>query len=736
MEIITSELTVIGGGMAGMTAAIAAARKGLRVTLVNNRPVLGGNHSSELRVHYNGSSHSISYYAREAGLSDEIKLEIFKYNPRYNTKDDYELTDMALLEMVRREPHITLFSNTEAYDVSMDNGNIMAVYGRQLRTEKEYLFKSPLFVDASGDGTIAHAAGALYTVGRESKDAYDESLAVDEADHKVMGSCILFKVGRENKKIPYVKPPFAYDYHKDDILKWFIRPETGRKVRENIDEIDGIWWLSYGGELDTIQDDNAITLELRKLVYGYWDYVKNSSQFDDVDNLYLKWVASMPGKRESRRFYGDYMLNQKDIENKVVFEDAVSVAGWSLDIHDVGGIYGHGRPSQFGFVPGLYQVPYRMMYSKNIHNLFLAGRITSATHVALGSIRVQQTLSAMAQAVGTAAALSIKHQVMPRNIRDKPYMKELQQVLQRDGQYILGMKEDVGYVEDAHITSSSVRLMENTKVTDYVTLDKNFCLVLPTTTETLESVDIKLKNKTEREQLLHVAVFGGEHVENYFPDYKVKEIHVSVDGNFDGWLTLPLQCSRSKDMKHYIILMKHEALNVYVSKERIIGAPTLIFDERSEHKIKRFIEKLPLNDEVSRCIGFRNITPSQHLYVAENVANGFSRPYGLPNVWVSEEEEHPWLEITFPLPKNIEEIQIIFNPQMETNNFSSPIRQLVKDYKIDIITRDNSICKVIRNNYQGLNRFIETYDNVTTIRFTFENTYGARYIEVFGVKVF
>ncbi|MGV8979713.1 FAD-dependent oxidoreductase [Clostridium sp.] len=733
---ISNQLTVVGGGMAGISAAISAARQGLKVALINNRPVLGGNHSSELRVHYNGSANSVSYYARESGLSDEIKLNIFKYNLRYNTKDDYEFTDMALLNMLYNEPNISLYLNTSVYDVNVANGKIIAVFARQLTTEKQFMFESSLFVDASGDGIVGYLAGALYRVGREAKSEYNESLAVKQADGCGMGSCILFKVGKENKPIPFVKPPFAYDYKKDDILKWVLRPETGRKFRENIEEVDGIWWLSYGGDMDVIKDNEEIALELNKLVYGYWDYVKNSGKYTGVENLYLKWVAPFPAKRESRKFIGEHILTQCDIENKADFEDAVSVGGWSLDIHDVEGVYGSGLTSQFGFVPGLYNIPFRIMYSKNIDNLMLTGRIVSCTHVALGSLRVMQTLAAMAQAVGTAAFLCDKYGIMPREIYEGNHIKELQEILQRDGQYIAGYREDVGLAKIAHITASSYKIMENTEVDIQIELDDNYCLAVPMNSPVIDSIEVKMKNLTNEKQMLKILVLGGNMIGNYSTEYEIKRMEIPVGENFDGWQTLPLHCERSKDMKNYIVIMKNPFIQIFASEERITGAPSFKYNEATG-KIQRLKTKLPLNDEKYLCIGFRNIMPKQNSYCPENVINGYSRPYGLPNVWVSKEEDESLLELKFDLPKDIKEIQIIFNTQLETNNFSSPIKQLIKTYAMEIFTKNGQVLRrEKKDNYLGLNRYFEDVKNVTKIRFTFNETYGSHFFEVFAVKVF
>ena len=271
-RIIDSDLTVVGGGIAGLCAALAAARKGLRVALLEARDVLGGNASSENRVHMNGAGNAnSSFYAREGGIADEIKLSVFHANPRYNFKDECERSDMALLDLALREKNLSLFLGTAARSVHCDGGHVQSVEAYRCRTEETLLFRSPLFADASGDGFVAFSAGAAFRMGREARSEYDEDLAEEVADDHTMGSSILFTVGKADHPIPFVKPDFAYDYKKDGILPFCQRPETGRSLPKKLDGVDGIWWLSVGGMFDTIHDHDRIDLELKKLVYGFFD---------------------------------------------------------------------------------------------------------------------------------------------------------------------------------------------------------------------------------------------------------------------------------------------------------------------------------------------------------------------------------------------------------------------------------------------------------------------------------
>ena len=571
---IESDLTVVGGGIAGLCAALSAARQGLRVTLVECRDVLGGNASSENRVHMNGAGNaSHSYYAREGGIADEIKLTVFHQNPRYNFKDDYELSDMALLSLALAEENLTLFLGTAVNEVRTEGGRVCEVYGYRHRTEEHFVFSSPLFADASGDGVVAAAAGAKFRHGREAQSEFDEPLAEEEGDPYTMGSSILFTVGRADHPIPFVAPAFAYDYKKDGILPYCERPETGRSLPKKLDGVDGIWWLSTGGMDNTVTDHEKIDLELKKLVYGFFDYVKNSGDYENTENYYLKWVASAPAKRESRRFEGDYMISQRDLADQTDFPDAVATGGWSLDIHDPGGIYGAGKTSKFGPIHGMYNIPYRIMYTRDIENLFLCGRIVSATHVALGSLRVMQTLGAMAQAVGTAAVLCRREGLLPRDINRPDLMRELQERLVRDGQYIAGRREDVGLAADARISASATAAFENTHTDHLFPLTRAYALALPVPSGRLESVELALHNESDEPRSLHLRLCASYAQDTYETAEQLAELTLVLPPRADGFFPAVFNC---KDIPNSLALIHFDAaqdVSFYATKQHITGAP-------------------------------------------------------------------------------------------------------------------------------------------------------------------
>lgn len=729
MEKIVSDLTVVGGGVSGMTAALAAARHGLKVALVQDREVLGGNISSECEAGFGSGSVNASYYARESGISDEIKLRLYHANPRYIIKEDYYLIDDTLQQIIMEEPNIRLFLGTAVYEVETEETDgkrrVVSATGFCSRAQKHYTFHSPLFVDASGDGIVAFKSGAEFRMGREAKSEYGEPKGREVADDGKMGSCILFNVGKANHPVPFVKPDYAYDLEEDDLLKYFDRPETGRRLPTQFDGMTGLWWLSVGGTQDTIGDSYEIDIELKKLLYGYWNYVKNSGKYPQSANYYLRWIAPFGAKRESRRFYGDYVLTQNDICQGIRHEDDVSTGGWSVDCHDPAGIYGMEPTSIFADVPAMYNIPYRCMYSRNVENLFLAGRIVSASHLALGSLRVVQTLAAMAQAVGNAAALCKEHNCLPRDIYTH-HRDTLRYQLQRDGQYIIGYPEDCGLASDAKVTASSTRKLENMDLDHPLPLTDGYCLPIPTENGVLDSLEIYVRNDAKEDRVLRYEIWENDIVHTYRHKTQLMTGSVTVPLQSAGWQKLPVNLTGIAGKKAYVMIQAAEDLSLYGSHIHVTGVPCFRVVNRSLRRMEG-------------SIAFRNVLPEQNLYRPENVVNGTFRPVGVPNVWVAESNREECLTLTFPETKTVREIDLTFNAELWNQSVAlgEPVKHMVKSFDVVLYQGDQEVKRIpVREHFQ--HHYRTAFEAVACDRIDLEihENYGSAYIEVFGVKVF
>ncbi|MCL2034814.1 MAG: FAD-dependent oxidoreductase [Oscillospiraceae bacterium] len=442
MKELSYELVIVGGGLSGMCAAIAAARGGVKTALIHNRPMPGGNAGSEIRMHICGADHHMSRPdARETGIVEEILLEHKHRNPG----NSYAVFDSILWEKTAFQPNLDLYLNTHMNGVELVDGHISAVIAVGLANETAYRFQAVQFVDATGDGSLGVAAGADYVVGRESISTYGEAHAPEQADHCTMGNSLMFKARDMGRPIPFVKPFWANTYTEEQL-----------RLRDHDSITSGYWWVELGGGgQDTIHDAEAIRDDLLQAIYGVWDHIKNS-EGHGAENYDLEWVGFLPGKRESRRMLGDYVLTGNDCISGARFPDAVAYGGWPMDVHTVEGFRNESdAPTVYIHLDDVYTIPYRCLYSRNIDNLYLAGRIISCSHMAFASSRVMGTCAVVGQAVGTAAAIAIRKGKLPRQAGDD--IAEIQQQLLRDDCYIPGIagSDPLDLAKTAKITSSS-----------------------------------------------------------------------------------------------------------------------------------------------------------------------------------------------------------------------------------------------------------------------------------------
>ena len=413
------DFCVIGGGLAGMCAAIAAARRGVRVALMHDRPVLGGNASSEIRMWICGAAGAAN---RETGIIEEIQLEnLYRNNP-----PTYAVWDSILYEFARFEPNITLLLNCVCLEAEMAGNRIRSVKGRQLTTETWHTVESNLYADCSGDSILAPLSGAEYRVGREARAEFNEDIEPLPADKKTMGMSCLLQAAETGRPQIFIPPKWAAVFKSDDDLP--LR-------NHDLTPTSNFWWIELGGENDSIHDTETLRDELLKITYGVWDHIKNHGNHG-ADNWVLDWVGFLPGKRESRRYVGDVIMNQNDVLAATGhFEDIIAYGGWPMDDHHPAGFRHPGTPTIFHPAPSPYGIPYRCLYSRNVENLFCAGRNISVSHAALSSTRVMATCATLGQAAGTAAAIACREMKMPRNLFPDS-ISELQQTLMEDDCYL------------------------------------------------------------------------------------------------------------------------------------------------------------------------------------------------------------------------------------------------------------------------------------------------------------
>lgn len=422
------DLAIVGGGVPAVTAAVTAARHGLKVALIHDRPVLGGNGSDEGDVALEGGAHR-GYH--ETGVIYEIK------NIRYEEKLSWS---EAFDRFVREESNISLFSNLLVDDCQCENHRIRSVHGVDTMDLTEHQFSADQFVDDTGDGWLGYYAGALYHIGREANWEYQEDFAPEDADGNTMSGCnigdhpdfhdTICSYGAEfvEEDVEFVPPAWAMQLPKGEEMN-----QRPRRI------ILGEWWLENRNDYDDLWEQEYTRDALIRVAAGFFDWLKNSwPERERVKKLKLKTLGTFNAKRETRRLIGDYVITQNDYRTRPVFEDAVFYSGWNIDVHHIKGIFS-GKEGAFTCdekIP-VTPLPFRSLYSRNISNLMMVGRCISTTHIGMGPTRVMLTGACMGQAVATAAWLCKKYGMDPREV-GKQHIDELQQTLLKDGHSIPG----------------------------------------------------------------------------------------------------------------------------------------------------------------------------------------------------------------------------------------------------------------------------------------------------------
>ncbi|OAM90292.1 FAD-dependent oxidoreductase [Termitidicoccus mucosus] len=698
---LACDLVVGGGGLSGVCAAISAARAGLKVVLVQDRPVLGGNGSSEVRLWILGATSHMgnnNRWAREGGVIDEFMVE----NTHRNREGNPVFVDALLLEMVAREPNITLLLNTVIHDLEKsDADTIRSLRAFNPQNSTEYAIAAPLFCDATGDGLIGFLAGAAFRMGAESRAEFGEGMAPGDEFGELLGHSLYFYSRDTGRPVKFTPPSFALqDITKIPRYKDFSSAEQGCKL----------WWVEYGGRMDTVHDTEEIKWELWKVIYGVWNYIKNSGKFPEAETMTLEWVGALAGKRESRRFEGDLMLAQRDLIEQIPHPDDVSFGGWAIDLHPADGVYSPIDGCTQYHAKGVYGIPYRTMYSRNIKNLFLAGRIISASHVAYGSSRVMATCGHNAAAVGLAAALCKKYNKLPRDIAGADYIKELQRELLKRGQYIPGvpLRDPADLVPQARLAATSeLQLAALGSSGRYRRLNASWAMMIPVAAGPAPKVTYFAR--AEADTTLRVELRVSSKLQNHTPDtlLATREITLKAGGIAPVELAFaaPDNPQSTVHIPHsqyaFYIVHANPAVEVALSDRRVTGILALT------HEVNKAVAKsavqtppdgvgvdtfefwLPRRRPAGENLACK-IDPPVALYGAQNLVNGLARPVSGPNAWAAASEDSaPAVTLRWAAPQTVRRIVLAFDTDydhpMESVQMGHPESDMpfcVSSYKI------------------------------------------------------
>lgn len=729
------DFVVAGGGMAGVCAAISAARSGVKVALIQDRPVLGGNASSEVRLWILGATSHMgnnNRWAREGGIIDEILVE----NTYRNKEGNPVLFDTVVLDKVLDEKNISLFLNTVIFDVEKtDKNRISSVTAFNPQNETEYIFRGKYFCDSTGDGLIGYLAGATYRVGAEDREEFNEKFAPDKNEYgEKLGHSIFFYTKDAGKLVKFVPPKFAMS--KEEIIKcvnrinnpdYFNPRQLGCKF----------WWIEFGGRLDTIYEAEEIKYTLWEVIYGIWDYIKNSGKFEDVENLTLEWVGNIPGKRESRRFLGYYMLRQQDIVEQRTHPDVVAFGGWSLDLHPADGVFSKTKKACHQWhSKGVYQIPYRCYITPDIDNMFLAGRIISASHVAFASSRVMATAAAGGEAVGTAAGLCINLGYTPAQLIEPDKIKLLQQNLIKQGAYL--PQSEIQY-EDSLLKEADIQVSSELKLSEipfngtWKRLKQSAAQMLPVSTGKMPEIRVRMKATKEVKQTVELRVSSKPF--NYTPDITLETIVLDLKEG-ENEVTLPFTATIPATCYAFVCFMRNEYVSIQTSQMLITGLVSVF--NKILPAVSNWGKQEPLGDIGVEAFEFwcperrpegqniaMSISPALNCFSKENLRKSPCRPVEKPNAWVGAlEDKHPTITITWKEPKKIKGITFFtdtdYDHPMETVQYGHP-EDIMPFCVRNLIIKDangHTIAET-KNNHSSIVRF-ELKESVSTDRILIE----------------
>ncbi|WP_079417246.1 FAD-dependent oxidoreductase [Paenibacillus ferrarius] len=753
------DVVVCGGGLAGFCAAVASARQGARTCLVQDRPVFGGNSSSEVRVTPHGAA-AFHVYAKETGIISELLIEERARNHETVFENGWtnSVWDMTMYDMAQRTENLTFYLNTTILDVRMANARkIASVVGYVANAELELELLADVFIDCTGDGIVADRAGCEWRMGSEGRAEFDEPHAPLEASGDVMGNSIHFKTKDMGYPAPFTAPDWAAKLDNPDFFY--------KQGRNPNDVRGGYWWIEIGVPWHTIYENEDIRHELTRYVLGVWDWIKNKDPKTKelAANHAIDWIGQVPGKRESRRIMGHYLMTEHDPLNKTVFEDEIAYGGWFLDLHTPGGLLaptsehasaeGYNETSSYMVKSycGPYGVPLRSTIAKDVDNLLMAGRNISVTHAALGTVRVMGTTAIVGQAVGTAAAVALRKGLALADVPSEA-IRDVQQTLLRDGCFLLNTtnEDELDLARSAQVIASSQAACYGGEVRadllaagqlgpqdDALNQRKGQWIAI--SEGVLNRVSVCLTNRSGSPQTVKATILPVDHIWDYRteeqPLLATTELQV-MPGDYQ-WIDWEVQLSERDGLKAgiYIRLDLHANPHlVWHCADGIVPGQTCAY-EMGQGKMRR--------DWNGPTRSFR-VEPSQNAYPPEHVINGVTRPYRFTNLWRSDPRESlpQWLELSWEELKLIRQIEISFPGSLlwEYRGYAPFYRdpQCPKDYRIEAFVGGAwKQLLEIRGNYQRHCRHaLEQPVHTDKLRVVIDATNGDQSAAIYEIRCY
>lgn len=726
------QVVVCGGGMAGFSAAVASARQGKKTCLIQNRPVFGGNCSSEIGVTIHGAA-AFHAYARETGIISELLIEERSVNHAEIYENGWinSVWDMVMYDLAVKEEQLTFYLNTDVREVNLsaDNKKIESVIATILNAETQLTISGELFIDCTGDGVIAYKAGCEWRMGSESKAEFNEIHAPEKASDDVMGNSIHFRAKDMGSPVPFKAPDWAIK-HEDPAYFY----EQGRIPK---DKRGGFWWLEIGVPYHTIYDNENIRHELTRHTLGVWDWMKNHDpkMKEQTKNYALDWIGQVPGKRESRRIMGEYLITENDIQDKTVFEDEVGFGGWFVDLHTPGGLlaehaeaaaategeeYNTFNEYLVKSYCGPYGFPLRSLIAKDVTNLMMAGRNLSATHAALGTLRVMGTTATMGEAVGIAATVALDKKVGVKEVPNN-FIKEVQQKLLRGGCFLPNYKNEdkQDLALKAKVTASStdklfgagpesvgfhhgLSIWRDQPQYHNEVLETIKGQIIAIGNTKVETLSVCLTNTSQEVQEVEATIRPVDHIWDYRVNAgkTLAKTTLQVPVGEKIWVDWDVNLSAKNGLPQgqYIRLDLGGNKNIeWKEAGCIIPGHTAMY-QIGGNKMRRYYNGNTLSFKV---------TPEQDCFHAANIISGVSRPHQYTNVWMSDANLplDQWIKLAWDTPQKMNTVELTFSGHLlrEYHAYQPFYKdpQCPKDYELWVLENGDWLkVESVEGNYQ------------------------------------
>lgn len=765
------DLIVVGGGISGVSAAISAARCGMKVAIVHNRAMFGGNSSSEVKLFPENNSGQ-QPWIKEGGINEELHTEERVRNQDYYLEGTMNAHwDLVMYEWVIREKNITHYLNTHMHQVFMkDDSHIESIFAIQLGTEKSFNLSAPLFVDATGDGVLGNLAKADFRWGREAASEYQESLAPEKADETVMGNTLFFRAKDSGKDVPFKKPDWAASFPTESSLH-----HRGHSFIDG-----GYWWIEVGMPYHPIEDNNKTRHEGLRQLLGVWDHIKNGP-CNTVDRKKaaqygLEFVGFWPYKRASRRIIGDYVITQKDVQDPKRLPDAVAHGAWAIDVHVPGGILA--RDMEPYAPPGnavnwqdlctmVYDIPIRALYSRKVTNLFMAGRPISCSYLGFASSRVLSTGSICGQAVGVIASLAKKYQTIPREIA-KSHAVEAQQIILRYDGHIPGVenKDPHDLAREAKPTASGDAAMHFPQPNDSRELIRPHAQLFPVSSDHIDQIELLIKSDSNEPTRMSLGLRSASSVWDFRSEEDIKIVEATVPPKSEGWIKFSFRVKVVPAKLYYVYTTGSHPDLFWRSFNETDGKPCQVpvgttaavlpektaYDKKSKTFRALFPDVAlkdipgagkqghwkPLTMGHSLCL---KLTPESRAYQADNVIKGTNRPDMWSNIWISDPHKGlpAYLELEWQAPIEFNTVQLSFDTDQNRRVILPLFRypDCVKDYVLEYYN-GAAWEKILEEKDNYVRRRIHRFTKVRANKFRVRvlGTNGADTARIYEVRIY